>query len=171
MIENLQKKLHQGKRKQPKGAKVCASNRYKLDCEKCCKTFCKIFGRQNGNNTKHFINPEDIFNPHMHKMGPQGPKHYIFGDLFCSKRGLRFHVFLHFNARNRMVLSFYLNWTEFTRNCQIVPIQFGSSETHNWNKIHNLLWIRSTSGKMMMSCFLTQNRRNAWNLSFLALFE
>ena len=37
----------------------------------------------------------------MHKMGPQGPKHYIFADQFYSKnaRKLRFHVFLHFNAR------------------------------------------------------------------------
>ena len=36
------------------------------------------------------------FNPHMHKMGPQGPKHNIFGDHFYSKnaRKLRFHVFL-----------------------------------------------------------------------------
>ena len=41
MIENLQKKLHQGKRKLPKGAKICASNRYKLDCEKCRKIFAK----------------------------------------------------------------------------------------------------------------------------------
>ena len=41
------------------------------------------------------------FNPHMHKIGLRGPKHYIFGDQFCSKnvRKLRFPVFLHFNAR------------------------------------------------------------------------
>ena len=33
MIENLQKTLHQGKRKQSKGAKPCASIRGKLECE------------------------------------------------------------------------------------------------------------------------------------------
>ena len=37
---------------------------------------------------------------HMHKMGPRGQKHYIFGDQFYSKnaRILRFHEFLHFYA-------------------------------------------------------------------------
>ena len=46
----------------------------------------------------------------MHKMGPRGPKHYIFGDHFYSKNAkkLRFHVFLHSNARKHMILSFYL---------------------------------------------------------------
>ena len=88
MIENLQEKLHQRKHKQSKGAKICASIRWELECEKCSKTFCKIFGRQNiqnENNTKHFSNPEDIFIPDMHKMGPRGPNHFIFGNYFCSK--------------------------------------------------------------------------------------
>ena len=31
MIENLQEKLQQGKRKQSKGAKICASIRWELD--------------------------------------------------------------------------------------------------------------------------------------------
>ena len=61
MIKNLQEKLHQGKRKQPKIQKFVVV----LDeCEKCSKSFCKIFGRQNmqnQTNTKHFSNPEDIF--------------------------------------------------------------------------------------------------------------
>ena len=60
MIENLQEKLHQGKRKQSKGAKICTSIRWELECEKFSKTFCKIFGRQNiqnQNNTNHFSNP------------------------------------------------------------------------------------------------------------------
>ena len=53
-------------------------------------------------------------------MGPQEPKHYIFGDHFYSKsaRKLKFHVFFHFNARKHMMSSFYLKWTEFTRNCE-----------------------------------------------------
>ena len=64
MIENLQEKLHQEEHKQSKGAKICASIRWDLECESCSKTFCKIFGRlnmQNQSNAKHFSNPEDIF--------------------------------------------------------------------------------------------------------------
>ena len=61
---------------------------------------------------------ESDFIPHMHKMGPQRPKHYIFGDQFYSKnaRILRFHEFLHFYSRKHMISSFYLKWTEFTKN-------------------------------------------------------
>ena len=29
---------------------------------------------------------EKVINPHMHKMGPRGPKHCIFGDQFYSKK-------------------------------------------------------------------------------------
>ena len=38
------------------------------------------------------------FNPHMHKMGPQGHKQYIFGNQFYSKnvRMVRLHEFLQF---------------------------------------------------------------------------
>ena len=64
MIENLQEKLLQEERKQLKGAKICASIRWELKCEKCSKTFGKIFERQNvqnQTNTKHFSNPDDIF--------------------------------------------------------------------------------------------------------------
>ena len=91
----MQEKLHQWKRKQSKGAKICASIWWELEREKCSKTVCKIFRRQNiqnQNNIKYFSNSEDICNPHMNKMGPWGPKHYIFGDHFCSKntRKLRF---------------------------------------------------------------------------------
>ena len=60
-------------------------------------------------------------------MGPQRPKNYIFGDHFYSKnaRKLRFHVFLHFNARKYMISSFYLKWIEFT---EIVNLfQFNSA--------------------------------------------
>ena len=101
----------------------------------------------------------------MHKMSPRGPKHYIFGNNFYSKNFRKhiFHVFLHFNARKHMRSSFYLKWTEFTKNRY-----FGSTWTHNWNKIHNFLWIGSTSGKNDdVTCFLTLKKRNTWNLSFL----
>ena len=78
---------------------------------------------------------------------------YIFGDHFCLKSAtmLRFHVFLHFNARKHMTSLFFLKWTEFTRNCEFVPIYFESPGIYNWSKIHNILWIWSTSFKMMMS--------------------
>ena len=38
----------------------------------------------------------------MHKMGPRGAKHYIFGDQFYSKnaRKRRFHIFLNFLLEN-----------------------------------------------------------------------
>ena len=54
-------------------------------------------------------------------LGPQESKHYIFGDHFYSKnaRKLKFHEFLLFYARKHMISSFYLKWTEFTRNCEI----------------------------------------------------
>ena len=63
-------------------------------------------------------------------LGPQGPKHNIFGDHFYSKnaRKLRFHVFLLFDARNYMISSFYLKWTEFTRNCEFFS-NYGSPGT------------------------------------------
>ena len=32
------------------------------------------------NEMKANIFPRDKFKPHMHKWGPRGPTHYIFGD-------------------------------------------------------------------------------------------
>ena len=64
MTENFQDKLHQEECKQSKGAKICASIRRELECEKCSKTFCQIFSRQsiqNQTNAKHSINSKDIF--------------------------------------------------------------------------------------------------------------
>ena len=63
-------------------------------------------------------------------LGPQGPKQYIIGDHFYSKnvRKLRFHVFLVFCVRKHMASSFYLKWTEFTRNCEFYS-NFGSPGT------------------------------------------
>ena len=86
-------------------------------------------------------------------LGPQGPKQYIFGDHFYSKNAkkLRFHVFLLFHVRKHMTSSFYLKWTEFTRNCEFCS-NCGSPGTRiKLEQIHNFLWIRSTSGKMMIS--------------------
>ena len=64
MTENFEDKLHQEECKLLKGAKNCASIRKELECEKCSKTFCQKFTRQNmqnQTNTKHSINSEDIF--------------------------------------------------------------------------------------------------------------
>ena len=47
MTEKLQEKLHKGECKQLKGTKIYASSSWELECEKCSKTFYKIFGRQN----------------------------------------------------------------------------------------------------------------------------
>ena len=64
MNENFQDKLHQEECKQSKDAKICVNIRRKLECEKCSKTFCQIFARQNMQNQTnaiHSINSEDIF--------------------------------------------------------------------------------------------------------------
>ena len=64
MTENFEEKLHKEECKLLKGAKNCASIRKELECEKCSKTFCQIFARQNmqnQTNAKHSINSEDIF--------------------------------------------------------------------------------------------------------------
>ena len=46
------------------------------------------------------------FNLHIHRMGPWGPKQYIFGDHFKSKnaRKLRFHELLHFYAGKHIIV-------------------------------------------------------------------
>ena len=63
MIENLQEKLHQGKRKQSKGAKICASIWWELS-EKNAPKLCRIFERQtmqNQSNGKHVSKAEVIY--------------------------------------------------------------------------------------------------------------
>ena len=69
-------------------------------------------------------------------LGPQGPKHNIFGNHFYWKnaRKLRFHIFLLFDARKYMIASFYLKWTEFTRNCEFFPIMGPWGPEINWKK-------------------------------------
>ena len=108
-----------------------------------------------------------FFNANMLKTGPQGPKHYVFGDHFYSTiaRKIRFYVFLHFSARKYTISSFYLKWTKFPRDCDILPVQFGFPGTHSWNKTHNTLWIQTTSGKMMISYIFEQEKgeiRGIW---------
>ena len=64
MTGNFQDMLHQGVCNNQNCAKICASIRRELECEKCSKTFCQIFARQNmqnQTNAKHCINSEDIF--------------------------------------------------------------------------------------------------------------
>ena len=66
MTENFQEKLHQEDCKQSKCAKIWASIRKELECEKCSKTFCQILEKQNmqnQTNAKHSTNSEDIFKP------------------------------------------------------------------------------------------------------------
>ena len=48
MIKNLQEKLHQGKRKQSKGAQICASIRWELECENAPKLSAKYLGEKIG---------------------------------------------------------------------------------------------------------------------------
>ena len=64
MTENFQDRLHQEECKQSKGAKSYASIKRELECEKCSKTFCKIFAAQNmqnQTNAKLSSNFVDIF--------------------------------------------------------------------------------------------------------------
>ena len=60
----------------------------------------------------------------MHKIGLKGSKQLIFGGQFYSKndRNLKCHVFLHFNARKHLISSFYLKWTELTRDREFLRI-------------------------------------------------
>ena len=86
-------------------------------------------------------------------LGPKGPEQDIFGSYFYSKnnRKLRFHVFFLFHVRKHIRSSFYLKWTEFTRNYQLCSI-YGSPGTRTkLEQILNFLWIRSTSGKTIIS--------------------
>ena len=63
-ILNFQEQLNEGERKQSKGANISANIRRELACEKCSKTICKMFSRQNmqnQTNAKHSSNSEGIF--------------------------------------------------------------------------------------------------------------
>ena len=75
-------------------------------------------------------------------LGPHGPKNYIFSNHFYSKndKKLRFHVFLLFHVRKHIRSSFYLKWTEFTRNFEFCS-NCGSQRTQiKLEQIYNFLW-------------------------------
>ena len=95
-----------------------------LNCDSLVQKICLFFQKETSHCKSSLA------------LGPQGPKQYIFGDHFYSKNAkkLRFHVFLLFDVRKHMKSSFYLKWTEFTRNCEFYS-NFGSPGTQlNWNK-------------------------------------
>ena len=50
IIKNLQDELYQLENKQAKGAKLCPTIRWKLEGEKCSKTFFKVLERKNMQN-------------------------------------------------------------------------------------------------------------------------
>ena len=89
-----------------------------------------------------FLQKETSHRKNSLALGPQGPKHYIFGDHFYLKnaRKLRFHVFLLFDARKYILISsIYLNWTKFTRNCEFFS-NYGSPGTRTeLEQIYNFL--------------------------------
>ena len=70
------------------------------------------------------LRPATLLNLICIKWLPGDPSTIFLATIFTSKnaRKLRFHVFLHFSTRTHMILSFYLKWTEFIRNCEFVPI-------------------------------------------------
>ena len=128
-----------------------------------------------------FLQKETSCRKSSFALGPQWLERYIFGDQFYVKntRKLRFHAFPLFHARKHVISSFYLKWTEFTIYCELCSNCESPVTRTDLVKIHNLLWIRSTLGKMMVSYIWWYNDgyiialkwRNAWNLSFLAFFE
>ena len=85
--------------------------------------------------------------------GPQGSKQYIFGDYFYSNnaRKLRFHVFPLFHVRKHMTSSFSLKLTKLTGNCEFCSNCGSPGTGTKLEQIHNFLYIRSNSGKMMMA--------------------
>ena len=82
--------------------------RESLKCNSLVQRICMFLQKE----TSHFQN--------SFALGPQGSKDYIFGDHFYSKnpRKFKFYLFLLFYATKHMISSFYLKWTEFTRNCE-----------------------------------------------------
>ena len=100
-----------------------------------------------------FLQKETSYCKSNFALGLQGPKHYIIGDHFYLKnsRKLRFHVFFRFHARKHVISSFYWKWTEFTRHCEFCSNCESQRIRTKLAKIHNLLWIWPTLGKIMIS--------------------
>ena len=73
---------------------------------------------------------------------------------------------LKFNGRVRTIAGFFrkrhytvetARWTKFPRNLNFAQIMGSKGPEISWNKIHNFLWIRSTSGKIMKYVFRHKN--------------
>ena len=80
MTEKIKEKLRQGNSKYSKGAKICASIKWEIVCEKCSKNFSKIFGRQIWKikkNTKYFSNPNVVFKSAKNSLEKCNPKEDI----------------------------------------------------------------------------------------------
>ena len=90
-------------------------------------------------------------------LGPQGSKHYIFGDHFYLKnaRKLRFYVFLLFHARKHMISSFYLKWTKFTKIWEFYSNCGSRGPKLNWNKFTIFLEFGSLQAKWWYHMFST----------------
>ena len=109
--------------------------RESLKCNSLVQKICMFLQNENSHCQSSLV------------LGPQGPKHYIFGDHFYSKkaRKLKFHVLLLFYARNvwyhhftwsgpnsQDIASFFpfvgprgpeLNWNKFTISCEFGTLQ------------------------------------------------
>ena len=86
--------------------------RESLKCYSLVQKNCKVFQKETSHCQNSFA------------LGPQEPKHYIFGD----------DVFLLFYARKHLISSFYLEWTECTRNCEFFPFVGPQWPELNWSK-------------------------------------
>ena len=73
MIENLQDKLYQMKKKQAKGAKLRANIRQKLEGKKCPKTFFRVLERQNMQNQTIF----ELYNDDNKSKYSSSPKDFL----------------------------------------------------------------------------------------------
>ena len=76
LLENLLKKLHQVESKQSKGTQVRANIRWKLEGEKCSKTFFKISERKMC-NTKRFLKFIDRYNDGKYARPSSNPEEIL----------------------------------------------------------------------------------------------
>ena len=99
-----------------------------------------------------FLQKETSYCKSSFAFGPQGSKHYIFDHFYLknARKHVRLHIFLLFHARKHVVSSFYLKWTGLTRYCKFCSNCESLRIQTNLVKIHNILWIRSTLGKIMI---------------------
>ena len=94
-----------------------------------------------------------VLNVHMHKIGPRDPSIMFMATNFTQKMpesSGSMHSFI-LMLENILFRDFTRNGPNSQKIYEFILIKFGSPRTHNWNKIHNFLWIWSTSCKIMMS--------------------